>query len=479
MAVGAEDARISYTGNGTVDTFPYPFDAKVSSDVRVVVQETATSDRTVLTLTTHYTVNIAGQSITLVNGAFDWVDGDGDLDTGWTLHILLSPALTQTTEFNNQGPFSSSSHESVADKAILHIQRLDDLARRAIRQPETEAPDTSFELPVAADRADRYPYFDENGDLTVVASVGAVDLSDFMETVLDDADAATARATLGLVIGTNVQAFDAELAAIAGLTSAADKVPYFTGSGTAAVADFTSFGRSLVDDANAGAARTTLGLVIGTNVQAQDAELAALAGLTSAADRIPYFTGSGTADLATFTPAARGLIDDASVAAMRTTLGSVDRTITVDTAQVGNAAGGEDVIQTYSLAGNTLDTNGKGIRVVCRGAMTNSANTKRIRGYFGATVVFDFTFGAGTARSWVVAFEVYRTGAGAQKAMGHGEAYGPAAANVQASAAATPSTPAEDETGAITIQFTAEVSGAPGDNECTKELFTVYGIGGA
>ena len=114
---------------------------------------------------------------------------------------------------------------------------------------------------------------------------------------------------------------DAELLALAGLISAADALPYFTGVGTAAVTTFTAFGRSILDDADASTVRSTLGLTIGTNVQAQDAELAAIAGLVSAADTLPYFTGSGAAALATLTSFARTLLDDADAATARGTLG--------------------------------------------------------------------------------------------------------------------------------------------------------------
>lgn len=77
---------------------------------------------------------------------------------------------------------------------------------------------------------------------------------------------------------TILQPIDVELTALAGLTSAANAIPYFTGSGTAGVISSSADMVSLLGSADYATARTNLGLAIGTNVQAYNADLATLAG---------------------------------------------------------------------------------------------------------------------------------------------------------------------------------------------------------
>lgn len=64
------------------------------------------------------------------------------------------------------------------------------------------------------------------------------------------------------------------------------------------------------------------GLEAAFNALLTNNNLAALAGLTGAADRMAYFTGAGAMALATLTPQARQLLDDTSFGAMLATLGA-------------------------------------------------------------------------------------------------------------------------------------------------------------
>lgn len=83
---------------------------------------------------------------------------------------------------------------------------------------------------------------------------------------LSDLDnASTARTNLGVAIGSDVQAYDADLAAIAALVSAANKIIRFTGSGTADLLDFLDEDNMASDSATALASQQSIKAYVDAN----------------------------------------------------------------------------------------------------------------------------------------------------------------------------------------------------------------------
>ena len=140
MSFSSTTNRISYTGNGAVDTYAYTFKVFEDSHLLVTVRNTSGVETT-LALTTDYTVTGVGASgggnVVLVNTGQAWLDGGGDLLTDYNITIRRVVPITQETDIRNQGSFYPEIHEDEFDKLTMIDLQQQDEVDRSIKLPET------------------------------------------------------------------------------------------------------------------------------------------------------------------------------------------------------------------------------------------------------------------------------------------------------------------------------------------------------
>ncbi len=176
------------------------------------------------------------------------------------------------------------------------------------------------------------------------------------------------------------QPLDATLSSIATLGTGADKIIYSVGVDTWAESDITAFGRSLIDDTDVATARATLELEPGVDVQAFNLNLNSISTLGTGADKLIYTTGVNTWAEANLTTFARSLLDDADAPAVRTTLGLGSASLSNTTDFLASSAGLDDLSDVQvnlPLVGHVLVHNGLGQftnRLLASTDLSNTAN---------------------------------------------------------------------------------------------------------
>lgn len=261
--IDVNDGSVQITAVGGETELDFDFPIYAAAHLKIV--RTRAGTQTELALTTDYTiaadqlaVEAGGVAVLLVAATA------ADIYT-----LLLNVPAERTTDFQQAGDFTAAALNRELDLMTQTQQTFKRDLDKSLRLRDDEAFNATYwgRVPSRTDRASKVLGFDSNGlpiaatgiasavstfvatlidDTTASAFMTTLGISAFAQTFLDDAASSNARSTLGLVIGTDVQAYDAQLAslaalssvanleALAGLTGAADLIAYFTAAGTMA-----------------------------------------------------------------------------------------------------------------------------------------------------------------------------------------------------------------------------------------------------
>jgi len=232
MTVPTTANRVQYNCDGETVEFAFNFPVYHKSNLIVVLLDTRTGVEETLVLDVDYEVSVPGGTVTLI-GRFAYNPPDGN----YKLTIIREIPLTQLIDLVNGDSMPADVLEEGYDRAVMLIQQLSERIGRSILLPVSSSV-TGLTLPVpdpgkilkwndggdgfdnvnladlsmqavnaywqdvlaasGVTLADVLTAMGLDPSLATLTLPDSVTISDFIKTLLDDTDAATARATLGV-----------------------------------------------------------------------------------------------------------------------------------------------------------------------------------------------------------------------------------------------------------------------------------------
>lgn len=195
-----------FSCNGSTTEFAFTFDVigGDTSDIVVILRD-SDGNATTLLENSHYTVSATNN---------DYRAGPGGTVTtttayasGYTLTVYRSEDIDQDTV--QSGFAQTSAIANSIDELKFNIQDIYEWLGRCLYIPISDTSHAT-ELPTSENRVEGYLYSDPNSEITVVTGVTPDDVvvSGWGETLIDDANAAMGRGTLGLDTDDDVEFAD-------------------------------------------------------------------------------------------------------------------------------------------------------------------------------------------------------------------------------------------------------------------------------
>jgi hypothetical protein len=206
MALSTTEDRQYFTwlppAGGTIVTINYGIDSVVTNDSPFLLyRETSTGATAQLLNGTHYTI----QNITTSKfEVYIYAQAGIDYPNLGTCLVWRNTPQTQSVNYIDGDTFPVSNIGKSLDKLTMMVQDMEDRMNLSIIAPKADMYDVSDnpidlqELPPISERANKYIYFDANGQPTAVeeVTIGTITPSAFGELLVTSVDAAAGRLVL-------------------------------------------------------------------------------------------------------------------------------------------------------------------------------------------------------------------------------------------------------------------------------------------